>query len=361
MLIDKKVPPEIQYLLVQAMIGAAFVCVFAYISLWGIFSVWSDVTNSYPTLFRVNACIFIVEALAIYQFKQYCKKERYKNLRAKQTAVRVYYLLSGLHWSIITTYLIYSGTLSIDQQYAMRLISVGLAGIVGSLLGIANLTGLAFTVVIISPHMFASYWFQDPHAHFLTLLSFVFWLFLYTCTRSIQKNYFLQFISNFRLTQVHADSMQHLSKKDFITKLNNRFHWLVDFESLWTTSRHKHEPICLIGIKVNHLAEINDAHGRKTGDSLMAAVASLLQQFVDDPDCLGRYGGDMFMLTIPNMEDGQAHQMADHLVQSIEEKLFMPDQLCAPISLTTSVACCTQEAEHSAASMVASVSQNLAA
>ncbi len=361
MLIHKKVPPEIQLIMVQAMIGAAFVCVFAYISLWGIFCVWSDATHTYPILFRVNACIFIFEVLAIYQFMQYCKKERYKSLLTKQKAVTIYYILSGLHWSIITTYLIYSGMLSIDQQYAMRLISVGFAGIMGSLLGIANLTGLAFTVAIILPHIIASYWFQDPHAHFLTLLSFVFWLFLYTCTRSIQKNCYLQFISNFRLTQVHADSMEHLSKKDIITKLNNRFHWLVNFESLWTTSLHKYEPICLIGIKVNHLAEINEAHGRHAGDALMATVASLLQQAVEEPDCLGRYGGDLFMLTLPNLEYDQACQLADHLVHSIEEKLFIPDQLCAPILLTTSVACCKQEAEHSAASMVASVTQNLAA
>lgn len=357
MLNTKKAPPEIQLIMVQAMIGAAFICVIAYISLWIIFTVWSGVTQMFPTLFRVNACIFILEALAIYQFMEYCKKASYTNLSAKQNAVTLYIMLSGLHWSIITTYLIYSGSLSVEQQYAMRLISIGFAGIMGCLLSIANLAGIVFTVVIILPHMLASYWCQDEHANFLTLLSFTFWLFLYIITRSIQHNYFIQFISSYWLTQVHADSMEYLSKKDIITKVTNRYHWCLDFESLWNISQQKQEPICLIGIKVNYLTEINEAHGHQAGDAIMSAVASLLHQSVEEPNLLGRYAGDQFMLTMPNIEYDQAKLFANQLAQDIQEKLHIPDGLCRPVYLSTSVACSSQEAAESAQTMANLVSQ----
>jgi len=172
----------------------------------------------------------------------------------------------------------------------------------------------------------------------------------------MQKNFFLQFISSYELTQAHADSMALLSKKDIITKLNNRFHWFVDFESRWKNSRAKDKPIGLIGIKVNHLTEINQTHGSATGDALMASVASVLQQIIEDQDYVGRYAGDTFMLTIPNIECEEASKLADDLINTIEQRLFIPEQLCVPVTLSSSVACCTDE---SAASMVSMVSQNL--
>lgn len=356
---SKKIPTEIQLIMVQAMTGAAVICVIAYISMWLFFSLWSGITQEFPILFRVNACIFIFEAIAIYYFKAYCNKEPYSNLAQKQQAIAAYVIISGLHVGIIHTYLIYSGTLTIDEQYIIRLISTGFAGIMGSLWGIANLTGLIYAIVIILPHIPASYFLHDPNANFFTLLSCCLWFFLYICSRNIQRNSFLQFISNYRLTQVHADSMEHLSKKDIVTKVNNRFNWLINFESMWKSNLKKHETLCLIGFKINHLSEIIEAHGHKTADAIMANIASLLLQSVNNPDVLGRYSGNQFMLTMPNIEHGDAKLLASNLVHNIEEELFFPNQLCRPICLTTSVACNTQAAIDSAQSMVDSVCKDL--
>lgn len=356
---SKKIPAEIQLILIQAMTSAAFICVTAYLSLWIFFSVWSGVAQECPLFFRVNTCIFALEAIATHHFSEYCKNKPYSHLALKQQMLTTCGILSGLHLGVIHAYLIYSGSLTLDEQYIVRIILTGFAGVIGSLWGIANLTGLFYAIAVILPLIPASYFFNDPNANLLTILSGFLWFFLYLSTRSLQRNSFLQFISNYRLTQVHADSMEHLSKKDIITKVTNRYHWLINFESLWKSQKQKNQTLCLIGIQIEHLSDIIEAHGHKTGDMIMTSVASLLQGSVDDPDLIGRYQCDQFMLAVSNIEYSQANQLARSIRKSIQEKLFTAGQFCSPVYLSTSTACNTQRSDDSAQSMVESVSQEL--
>lgn len=354
-----KVPAEIQIITIKALTHAALICVLAYFSIWVFFTLWSGIAQAFPNLFKVNICIFLFEAAAIYYFNEFCKKEQYANLTAKYRALTTGGILSGLHLGIVNTYLIYSGDLSIDQQYMIRLIATGFAGIVGSLWGIANLTGVFYAVVIILPHVVASYYFHDQYADLFTVLSCLLWFFLYISTRSIQRNSFLQFISKYRLTQVHADSMEHLSKKDIVTKVTNRFHWLIAFESKWKLSLQNHQPLSLAGIQIDNLLQITEEHGHQTSDAIVASIASLLQESVDNPDCLGRYLGDQFMLALPNKDIQQATTLVTKLAQGVQAKLSTPDELCQPIHLSTHVANNNQTGFDSAQSMAASVSKAL--
>lgn len=355
----KKIPAEIQIITIEALTRAAFICVLAYFSIWIFFTLWFDLAQQFPNLFKVNVSIFILEAATLYYFNEYCKQAPFSNLTIKHHALTIGGILSGLHLGVVYTYLIYSGDLTVEQQYIIRLISTGFAGIVGSLWGIANLTGVFYAIAIIFPHIIASYYFADEHANLLTILSCLLWFFLYLSTRSIQRNSFLQFISKYRLSQVHADSMEHLSKKDIVTKVSNRLHWLIDFEAKWKSTYHRHQPLSLIGFQVDNLQQISVTHGHQTGDAIVASIASLLQGAVANPDCLGRYQGDQFMLALPNIAEKEATTLATRLANIVKETLSTPEDLCQPVQLSTHVACNTQKAFDRSQSMVDAVSNAL--
>ena len=359
MLGARNAPAEIQVITIKALTHAAFICVLAYFSTWLLFTFWFGITQHSPNLFKANVLIFVLEAAALYYFNEYCKKEPFSKLVLKHYSLTIGGILSGLHLGIVYTYLIYLGELTVEQQYVIRLIATGFAGIVGSLWGIANLTGVFYAVAIISPHIIASYYFDDEHANLLTILSCLLWFFLYISTRSIQSNSFLQFISKYRLTQVHADSMEHLSKKDIVTKVSNRLHWLIDFEAKWKHSHHRHQPLSLIGFQVDNLHQISVTHGHQTGDTIVASIASLLQEAVANPDCLGRYQGDQFMLALPNIAEKEASTLAVRLAGIIKDTLDTPKELCQPVQLSTQVACNTKKAFDRSQSMVDAVSDAL--
>jgi len=82
--------------------------------------------------------------------------------------------------------------------------------------------------------------------------------------------------------------------------------------------------------------EINDTYGHKTGDDVLKGVAAILKQSLRVTDIIGRYGGDEFLIVLPQTSLAGARELAERIrIAVMNERFMMPDGGSA--SLTTSI------------------------
>ena len=133
--------------------------------------------------------------------------------------------------------------------------------------------------------------------------------------------------------------IRELAVRDSLTGLYNRreLHRFLDYE-LIKSRRYKH-PFSLLLLDIDHFKELNDFVGHRTGDEILQQVAQLLLHHTRGCDLSARYGGDEFIIVMPETPAGQAWYAAERLRKVVEKLLFpvtkgkrAPEQLAITIS-----------------------------
>lgn len=350
---SKKLPPEIQAIFTSALLKANLMAASAYVIVFLSFALWSGLNHTKPVLFQFNLFIFIIELLASILLWHYVNADRIHQFAIKTTALIQYFMVCGLHWGVLTAYIIYACDLPETQQYMMRIITASFAGVAGNLWAFSNPVGVVFSAMMIVPHLVASYWFNDPNAHFYALLTSLLLIFLFLTSRNSLRTAFLQFISEYSLIQVHADSMNHLSKLDFATKWLNRFYFSVAFDSLWAKANALKNPLSLICFQMDEMKVVNMQHGHHIGDALIGACATFLKDALNSKTAvLGRYDSNRLMIALPGTNLEQANDFAASQCQRVREKILFPQQLSVPLNCSYHVISTTNHTGTTSQTMI---------
>ncbi|HEU0277623.1 MAG TPA: EAL domain-containing protein [Rhodanobacteraceae bacterium] len=111
--------------------------------------------------------------------------------------------------------------------------------------------------------------------------------------------------------------IRHLAYFDVLTGLPNRTHLRGQFEDALAKARHGGQPLSVVFFDLDNFKEINDTAGHSVGDEVIRAVAQRLGEGVREDDVLCRFGGDEFLLLLPNTDAAAAEALAQRLVQAI--------------------------------------------
>ncbi|HOI54423.1 MAG TPA: GGDEF domain-containing protein [Phycisphaerae bacterium] len=96
-------------------------------------------------------------------------------------------------------------------------------------------------------------------------------------------------------------------------------------------------PLSVLFIDVDHFKQINDSHGHLVGDAILRQLAKLLGAATRDVDCLCRYGGEEFMLTLLETELWGATQLAEKIRRLVAAWKFKSDGQETPYHVTVSI------------------------
>ena len=143
--------------------------------------------------------------------------------------------------------------------------------------------------------------------------------------------------------------LETLAKIDMLTAIANRSHLMVrgqeEFERI---RRHvlKNQPVLTLGcimLDLDHFKRINDTKGHLAGDQALKDVALRLKDCVRPYDVLGRYGGEEFVVLLPDTNLEQSLVVAERIRYSICRTPF--DIKGDPVTLTVSlgVSCSNRE------------------
>lgn len=113
---------------------------------------------------------------------------------------------------------------------------------------------------------------------------------------------------------------EQLSRLDPLTGLRNRRSFWELAESLWSTALRNARPLSVVMLDLDHFKQINEHGGHQAGDQALIEVAEVLAQQRRSGDVLARWGGEEFMLLLPETQLEQACVLAERIRQAIEAK-----------------------------------------
>ncbi|SNS20714.1 diguanylate cyclase (GGDEF) domain-containing protein [Noviherbaspirillum humi] len=105
-----------------------------------------------------------------------------------------------------------------------------------------------------------------------------------------------------RATRHQLEHYEERSIRDDLTGLYNRRQLQMDLERARLTCGARSASFSLCLIDVDHFKQINDSHGHLAGDTVLRDFARIARDSVRDSDILGRFGGDEFMLILPETD-----------------------------------------------------------
>lgn len=121
-----------------------------------------------------------------------------------------------------------------------------------------------------------------------------------------------------QLQQAHQEAEQQ-AKTDFLTSLYNRRYINRILECLFQNASHNGQPFCVVLLDLDHFKMINDRYGHDFGDQVLVEIADLLRKNVRTQDTIGRYGGEEFIILLPDTYVNEYKQVAERIRVSIAE------------------------------------------
>lgn len=122
--------------------------------------------------------------------------------------------------------------------------------------------------------------------------------------------------------RMSEDKYRRLASLDPLTGLNNRrFFYQLALSEIRRVKRYAH-PTTLLIIDIDRFKSINERLGHLAGDDVLKVIANQIKGFVREVDILGRFGGEEFILLLPETNLERGHQVAQRLCCQIEDVRF---------------------------------------
>lgn len=119
-------------------------------------------------------------------------------------------------------------------------------------------------------------------------------------------------IKEIELNAVLAQA-EEVSHVDALTCLPNRRQVIKQLQNEVIRAERYKMSLSISMIDIDHFKRINDSYGHTVGDQVLFQLANILQESVRDPDTVGRYGGEEFLVILPNTHLKAAAEQAARL------------------------------------------------
>jgi len=124
------------------------------------------------------------------------------------------------------------------------------------------------------------------------------------------------------------EQLNFLAYHDALTGLPNRALLADRFEQLTARSKRQHQQIALMMLDLNRFKLINDSLGHETGDQVLVEIASRLQKLARRSDTVARYGGDEFVLLLPEIDSPTVvTEIAQRISREITRPMCIDDRI----------------------------------
>jgi len=124
---------------------------------------------------------------------------------------------------------------------------------------------------------------------------------------------------------------------DSLTGLANRRYFERQLRSMVSQATGRGRPLSLLLIDIDHFKSINDRFGHLAGDDVLSEFASRLKRAVRGIDLAGRFGGEEFVVAMPDTDASTAYVVAERLRSRISDEPFRVAGQLDPITVTISV------------------------
>jgi diguanylate cyclase (GGDEF)-like protein len=135
--------------------------------------------------------------------------------------------------------------------------------------------------------------------------------------------------------------MRYKADHDALTALWNRAGALALLRDELSRASRSGAPVSLLLCDIDHFKQINDRHGHIAGDEVLRQVAYRLRESVRPHDCVGRYGGEEFLIVLGGCSEANLRRRAENIREAIGRVPFtLPETV---LTVTISIGAMTIE------------------
>jgi diguanylate cyclase (GGDEF)-like protein len=109
---------------------------------------------------------------------------------------------------------------------------------------------------------------------------------------------------------------------DPLTAIANRTHFNLLFKHTLYVAQREHTPLSLIFFDIDHFKVVNDTYGHLVGDDVLRHLANITKNSLRKSDIIARWGGEEFIIVLPNTSLDSASLIAQTLRKTIENEPF---------------------------------------
>lgn len=134
---------------------------------------------------------------------------------------------------------------------------------------------------------------------------------------------------------VQASEVAHV---DPLTFLVNRRTIIKELQDEVLRAERYHSMLSVSVVDVDNFKVVNDTFGHPVGDEVLRQVAHQLRESIRHPDMVGRYGGEEFLIILPNSDSAAASEQAARLCKQVRETVVRVKEHEVNITLSVGVA-----------------------
>jgi two-component system cell cycle response regulator len=175
-------------------------------------------------------------------------------------------------------------------------------------------------------------------------------------TRPVDKNELVARVRTQLRKKRYADRLRHnvqlsleMAITDQLTGLHNRRYMSRHLDTLLSNAKKNERPLAFVIMDVDHFKQVNDTYGHDIGDEVLKEFASRIAANTRGIDLACRYGGEEFVVAMPDTDIAFATNIAERLRQSIETTPVKISRAPGALNITISIGIARCEGENDTA------------
>ena len=134
-----------------------------------------------------------------------------------------------------------------------------------------------------------------------------------------------------------AKKFEQQANTDPLTQMANRQKFGTELKSAFSRARKFKRPLSMIVMDGDRFKSVNDTHGHDTGDTVLVYLANTLQEVARKDDVVARFGGEEFVVILPETEADAAASLGESIRAAVESEPVEYEDKEIPVTVSVGV------------------------